>query len=386
MKILLTIHHHLDPNTGAPGSTFKIGQEYRRLGHQVEFYSLDNLPHRLPNILKTLLFPEYVAAYLLKKGSFNVLDASTGDAWVWGNLLRNFKGQRPLLVTRSHGLEHIACHERLEEARRGNLHLSWKYPLYHGGYRLWEVKKSLRCADLVFLLNHHDFRFATKQLGVKPERVNIVANGITEAFINLSFEPTSELENSPISIAQVGSYIPRKGIQYSVPALNGILSRYPNTKVSFLGTGCPEKDVFADFNPAFQNRIQVVPQYQHEELPSLLRNHQITLFTPLSEGFGKVLIEAMACGLAPVTTAIPGPMEIVTNNYNGIFVPPRDSQAIERALEQLIGNRANLEHMRRNAYTTAQRYSWSCIAKERLYLYEKALKQKKCSLSRFKIS
>lgn len=32
MKILLTIHHHLDPNSGAPGVTWKLGQEYQKLG------------------------------------------------------------------------------------------------------------------------------------------------------------------------------------------------------------------------------------------------------------------------------------------------------------------------------------------------------------------
>jgi glycosyltransferase involved in cell wall biosynthesis len=76
------------------------------------------------------------------------------------------------------------------------------------------------------------------------------------------------------------------------------------------------------------------------------------------------LPEAMACGLAPVTTATPGAMEIVRDGHDAIMIPPRDSQAIEQALERLISDRPYLERLRRNAYATAQRYSWTRIARE----------------------
>ena len=44
MKILLAIHHPLDPNLGAPGVTWRLGQEYIKLGHEVKFFSFDDLP------------------------------------------------------------------------------------------------------------------------------------------------------------------------------------------------------------------------------------------------------------------------------------------------------------------------------------------------------
>ena len=40
MNILLTIHHDLDPNAGAPGVTWKLGQEFQKLGHDVDYCSL----------------------------------------------------------------------------------------------------------------------------------------------------------------------------------------------------------------------------------------------------------------------------------------------------------------------------------------------------------
>jgi glycosyltransferase involved in cell wall biosynthesis len=380
MKIILTIHHELDRNAGAPGVTWKLGQEYQKLGHEVQYYTFDNLPDKLSGRVKSIMFPGFVASQisaLVKKQAVDVVDASTGDAWIWAKMRRSSRENSPLLVTRSHGLEHSMYLENLEEARRGNLHLSWKYPLYHGGFRLWEVATSIRYADLVLLLNHPDAEYVVEKLGVNSEQTRIVANGIPEEFLNLPFEPMPKGEDSAICIAQVGNYIVRKGIEYGAVALNGILARYPQVKVSFLGTGCSEAEVHADFEPAVRDRIRVISRYSHEALPDLLRGHHIKLFPTLSDGFGLALIEAMACGLAPVTTTTPGPMEIVSDGHNGILVPSRDSQAIEQALERLITDRPYLEKLRRNAYATAQKYSWHRIARDNLTLYEAALSHKR---------
>jgi glycosyltransferase involved in cell wall biosynthesis len=386
MKILLIIHEKLDPNSGAAGSTVKLGQEYQKLGHQVHYYSMDNLPRKLPCLAKRLLFPEFVAAKIAKlvnKGAVDVVDASTGDAWVWAKMFPNSKKNCPLLVTRSHGLLHLEHLEILEEARRGNLRLSWKYLLYRGSLQLWEVGTSLRCADLVYLLNHQEAKYVVEHLGVKPERVHVFPNGIPEEFLNLPFEPLPEKEDVVIRIAQVGTYIPRKGIDYSAPALNKILARHPQVRVSFLGTECKEcpdiAQVYEDFAPAVRDQIDVIPRYPHQMLPTLLKGHQIKLFPSISEAFGKALVEAMACGLAPITTATQGPMEIVCDQHDAIVIPSRNNQAIEQALEQLITDLPYLEKLRRNAYATAQRYSWQRIAQDRLSLYQKALHQREYS-------
>ncbi|WP_333347689.1 glycosyltransferase [Microcoleus sp. w1-18aA5] len=90
-------------------------------------------------------------------------------------------------------------------------------------------------------------------------------------------------------------------------------------------------------------------------------------------------MDAIACGLAPVTTSTPGPMEVQRNRDNGILVPPRDTLAIENALERLIIDRPYLEKLRRNAYAATQKYSWHGNARDNLTLYEATLSQKRGS-------
>lgn len=374
MKTLFTFHYPADPNAGGPGVTWRLAQEYEKLGHQIEFYSLDDVPKRIPPLLRFVLFPEFTAAKIarsLSESSIDVVDASTADAWIWGLILQKFRKSRPLLVARCHGLEHIEHLEYVEEAKRGNLKLEWKYPLYRASIRLWEVATSMRQSDLVLLLNNRDRDYVVQKLGVDPDRAHVVPNGIPEAMLNLPFEPTPP-ENEPIKIAQVSSYIVRKGIQYGSPALNSLLKRYPKLELSLFGTEVEADQVYPDFDPEVRDRVTVVPYYENHRLPEMLKGHHIKVMPTISEGFGVALVEAMACGLAPVTTTAPGPLEIVRDGETGLIVPCRDREAFEQAVETLILDRTLLDRLRHNAYDSAQRYSWTQIAQDTLKLYDLA--------------
>ncbi len=379
MRILLTIHHPLDPNSGAPGVTWRLGQEYIKLGHEVSFFSFDDLPKFLPGLIRGILFPTFVAtkiSTLVKHEGIDIVDASTGDSWLWAKWMKPFFKKPPLLVTRSHGLEHAVHLQLLQDAALGKAKLSWKYPIYHGGFQLWEVANSMRLADLVLCLNQHDMQYAIKNLGVSAERVHVVNNGISSNLLGLTMERLAE--NSKIRIAHIGSYISRKGIDYSVPALTQILQQFPEVEISFLGAMVSQERVLADFEPSFHNRIRVVSKYQNSDLPSLLAGHSIHLFPSLSEGWGLAVIEAMACGLAPIISNIPGPTEMVKHDFDALIIPPRDTDAIKEAITKLIGDRACLEKLRTNAYQTAQCYSYTIIAKQNLDLYKESLLKLQC--------
>lgn len=379
MNIWFSCHYIDNVNAGAMGVTWRLVQEYQRLGHQASYYSLDSLPEPLHPMAKVITFPEFVAyqawqtnrlarAVQKKAQGLDVVDASTGDSWVWSTLSRS--ASRPLTIARCHGLEHIEHEEYLAEEQLGNLQLSWKYWLYRGSIRLWEAAQSMRAADLALFLNQRDRTYAVERLGVHPDRAQIIANGISQAFLDRPLEPLPE--DGRLRLAQVGTYIIRKGVHYGTPALNTILLRHPQVSVTLLGTECPEANVYADFSPEVRDRVQVIPHYSNDALPNLLQGHQIKLFPTISEGFGIALLEAMACGLVPITTDTPGPLEIVQDGHDALVVPCRDTEALVQAMATLIGDRPYLDKLRRQAHATAQRYSWARIAQDNLAYYEQA--------------
>jgi glycosyltransferase involved in cell wall biosynthesis len=376
MKILLTLHHYLDPNAGAASVTLKLGEAYETLGHSVYFYSFDNLPKYLPAKSLGLLFPFYFAWHVISLSrtiQLDVIQASSVDAWAWGFLLRRFSfgKQRPLLVTQSHGLEHT-MHERiLEQAKNGTLTLSWKYPLYNGSLLLWKAATSFRVADFCFMLNRYDAGIVRERLGVAAERVRLVPNGIPDEFIGLPFEPLREGEIP--GVAFVGSYLDRKGIKYGVPALDAVMLRNKELRSIFLGTGCSVDRVLSDFSPEVRDRVRVVPSFAKLDLPELLRGYHIMLFPSLSEGFPLALPEAMACGLAPIITDIPGPTEIVSHKENGLVVEPGNRLQLEQAIERFLSNAHEFEQLRLQAYQTVQSYSWSTISMSHVHLYRSSI-------------
>lgn len=368
MNILLTIHHEMDINAGAANATYQLSSQYEQAGHRVSLFTYNNLPSYLPGKLKAIVFPYYLFRYVRREGQkLDVVDASSGDAWIWSLFRR--KSREPALITRSHGLEHMMHEGLLEEHKRGNIKLSWKYPLYHGGFRLWEVAVSFRKSDGALFLNQQDYNYAVTKLKVRPASSRLVRNGLPDYFLGL---PISVQELQPgdekIRVVQIGSYILRKGIQYTAEAMNTILRNYPQVEMSFIGTGCPAETVLADYDPELHSRINVVPGYNHKELPALLAGHHIKILPTLSEGYPLSLLEAMACGLAPVTSFTTE--AFLRDNEDALVIPARDSDAIVRKLELLLNDPYRLFELRRRAYQTAQLHDWREIAGEAIEFYK----------------
>jgi glycosyltransferase involved in cell wall biosynthesis len=368
VRIAVTIHHHLDPNSGAPGSTIALAEAYERAGHQTEILSFDDLPRSFNAQARMLSFPLLVASRMA--GSLgrwaDVLDSTTGDAWLW-SLRQPPRPTRPLLVVRSHGLEHREHLEWLRDHQAGRRRLRKPYFIYHGGERLRQVAGSLKRAELAFFLNHDDREFSVTRLGVDLARTHLVRHGLDESFLGLP-APRPSAGSAGIRLALVARHTPGMGATYYAPALEQLLVRHPQLRVTLLGSGAAPSRVLQAFTADVRERIGVVPSYLRAELPELLQGHEILLSAKFVESYGLALVEAMACGLAPVAAAAAGPARIIEHEKTGLLVPPRDVAACVEAVERLIIDPKLRLELRTNAHAAVQQSSWDAVAAEQLAL------------------
>jgi len=379
VHVLLVLHDLLDANAGGGGTVLGLGERFEARGHRVEYRSFDLLSDRLSHNAKTVVWPSYLLWRLdrdVRRDPPDIIDSSLGDTWLWGRIQRPRSRRIPLLVARSHGLAHLAHIAELEEARAGRKKLSWRYPLYWGGFRLWETEQTLKFADVALFLNPAERDYAVRVLGLPGERAHVVPNGIPDAFLDSELELAPDAPDGRIGIAQVGGWRYLKGIRNSVDALVEAMRRHAHVHASFIGTRASRDEVRGEFPEDLRERVRVVPEFARADLPRLLEGYHIKLFPPLAEGFGLALLEAMACGLAPVTTQVGGPATMVRDGQNGLVVEPGRSDQLTAALERLIVDRPLLHRLQQEARCSAQRYGVTRVADETLAIYRDAIERR----------
>ena len=78
----------------------------------------------------------------------------------------------------------------------------------------------------------------------------------------------------------------------------------------------------------------------------------------LTEGFAKVVLEAMSCGLPVITTTNSGADSAIKQGKEGFIIPIRDSKKIEETIQYFYNNPKKTKEMNKLARKTAMKYSW----------------------------
>jgi glycosyltransferase involved in cell wall biosynthesis len=376
----MSIHHHLDGNAGAPGCTLRLAEALRSLGHDVTVFSFDDL--KGAPATRRYRFPWSLPRLIAMRGRFDILDLSSGDGWVYSALHPRQRRQRgPLVAARSHGLEHVLDEVTRRDARSLGQPLSWKYPLYNGGYRLWECAQSFRRADLCFFLNLGDVQYATARLGVPAANAVLARNGTAPLFLrHAASVAAAPPPTGPKHVAFIGSYLPRKGVSVLRDAMVSVLTQCEQTSLGFFGTGLGAEAVLADYPMQLHGRINVTPRYDNIALPALLTGYHVLAFPSLSEGAALTPVEAMACGLVPVVSSAPGAHEAVTDGVCGLVTPAGDAAALATAVVRLLHDAALWRELRAGALRRCEDFGWPDIAEQTVAQYRAAAARSGVSL------
>jgi glycosyltransferase involved in cell wall biosynthesis len=149
-----------------------------------------------------------------------------------------------------------------------------------------------------------------------------------------------EVDTSALTMLVPASVVPIKNHRVAVEAVALALRR--GTRVQLLlagGTDYPgNQDYVADLHRlvghlALESAVQFLGY--RNDIPALMGVADAVCLSSDSEGLPRALLEAMACGLPCVATAVGGIPELITDGLNGLLVPPGDADALADAMCRL---------------------------------------------------
>ncbi|MEV5830098.1 glycosyltransferase [Spirillospora sp. NPDC052242] len=219
-------------------------------------------------------------------------------------------------------------------------------------------------------------------MGVPGERVSVVPCGVD---LDL-FGPGDPAAGPPGGAGPDGRHrlvvlsrlVERKGVDTAIRAL----AHLPDAELAVAG-GPPHGDLDADpeirrlrgvaAEAGVADRVDFIGRVARADVAPLLRSASLVVTLPWYEPFGMVPLEAMACGVPIVATAVGGHLDTVVDGGTGLLVPPRDPEAAARAIRELLDDPVRRAAMGiASADRARTRYSWARVAADTAGVYRRA--------------
>ena len=155
----------------------------------------------------------------------------------------------------------------------------------------------------------------------------------------------------PLRVLFVGQMGQRKGLAYLIDAMDRVGAP---ARLTLLGRPVAVPPVL---KRAFE-RHRWIESAPHGEVLRLMREHDVLVLPSLFEGFGLVILEAMAQGTAVIATPHTAAPDLFDDGRDGFIVPIRSADAIAARLTELAEDRGLLAEVSQAARQKAASFRW----------------------------
>jgi starch synthase len=296
--------------------------------------------------LRDAAFDRWVAATQVRAGAADVF---------WG-----FQGScaASLAAARDAGLHavvelstgHVSAAERILAAERER-HPEWADSLSNAGFPTWyrrRLEAEPHRADTCVVASTFT-RETLEEVGVDARRIRVLPLGADLDAIT----PTARPASGPFRILFVGGVGQRKGIKYLLDAYGRM--RTASTRLTVVGPLIGGGRAFNEYRDRVEYRGRLDPARVYDEMA---RSHVLVL-PSLFEGFGLVIIEAMAAGLPVIASTHSAAPDIITDGEHGYVLEPDDVDGLADRLAVLAADARRITAMGRAAAEHAKDFSWA---------------------------
>ena len=330
-RILLVTHAPLSPDYGAAQIALNLGDALRRSGHEAVVWS----PHPLRRARTPWgglrLMREKLEAFVAAQAPFDVIDAPA-------SLITKRMSGAALTVARSVQPDlrylFVGLLENVRPTIKAMLSalISAVYIIYQGAL----VVRGWSRADIILCLGQLELQWMENRFPKWKPKLRFYLTTISEIdrerLSAVRNKRVARSPNEPIRFLWLGRWVRHKGVEDLERFARAWLAAHPRDSITVAGCGIGAEAMMSeDFRRSRQLRI--IPSYRREELPEILSNHDVGLFTSSVEGWGLNLNEMLESGM-PVFATRAGGVPDLKPYFPGLLqpFPPSDSAISSRAL------------------------------------------------------
>ncbi|MET8159565.1 glycosyltransferase [Sphaerisporangium sp. NPDC005289] len=212
------------------------------------------------------------------------------------------------------------------------------------------------------------------RLGVPRKNIAVVPHGVdTERFRRQG--PSLSRGERP-RLVHVGHITQGGGAHTAIRALDGI----PGAELLIAGgpvAGAPDTETDLERlrllakEVGVEDRVTLLGHVPHNSIAKLMRSADVVLSLPVAVPNGKVALEAMACGVPVVASAVGAHLDSVVDGVTGLLVRPNDPAPIARRTRLLLGDLTRRTALGfAGADRAGSRYSMERISRELVRVYD----------------
>lgn len=176
-------------------------------------------------------------------------------------------------------------------------------------------------------------------------------------------------------VIAVGRYMPQKGFDLLIDSWAIVTQKHPSWKLCIYGEGM-RQELQTQIDKLGLTKTCIL-EHTVPNINDKYCESSIFVLSSRFEGFGMVIIEAMACGVPPVSFDCPcGPRDIIKDSVDGLLVQCGNIEQLAEKISYLIEHENIRKEMGRQALINVQRYQMENIAVQWEKLFESLLKEK----------
>jgi starch synthase len=185
--------------------------------------------------------------------------------------------------------------------------------------------------------------------GVPAEKITVNPYGVDLK----SFHPPSEPRSRErLRFLFLGSVSARKGVPLLIEAWRSLAPK--NCELWLVGPTTSKERALIPELPG----LKVLGKYPFEDLPDLLRQCDVLVFPSYCEGFGLVLLEALASGMPIITTDATAGPDLIDQGSEGFLIRSGNLEALRESMKYFVDHPETLDEMSIAARRRAENFSW----------------------------